>query len=96
LWMGVPVVTVPGQRPASRSAASILTTVGLREWIAQTPDDYVRLAVGFAGETDRLTSLRTSLRERVRSSPLMDEKRFVLDLELAYRRMWHEWCEGDS
>jgi protein O-GlcNAc transferase len=96
LWMAVPVVTLPGPRPASRSAASILSTVGLREWIAQTPDDYVRLAVGFAREPDRLASLRTSLRERVRSSPLMNEKKFVLDLELAYRRMWHEWCEGAS
>ena len=96
LWMGVPVVTLPGPRPASRSAASILSTVGLREWIAQTPDDYVRLAVGFARETDRLAALRTSLRDRMRGSPLMDEKKFVLDLELAYRRMWQEWCEGDS
>jgi protein O-GlcNAc transferase len=96
LWMGVPVVTVPGLRPASRSAASILTTVGLREWIAQGPQDYVRLAVGFARETQMLGSLRTSLRERVRSSPLMDEGRFVLDLERAYRKMWHEWCAGGS
>jgi predicted O-linked N-acetylglucosamine transferase (SPINDLY family) len=92
LWMGVPVVTLPGLRPASRSAASILSTVGLREWIAQGPQDYIRLAVGFAGQVGVLASLRTSLRERVRSSPLMDERRFVLDLELAYRQMWREWC----
>jgi predicted O-linked N-acetylglucosamine transferase (SPINDLY family) len=89
LWMGVPVVTLPGLRPASRSAASILTSVGLPEWIAQAPQDYVRLAAGFARDSGSLASLRTSLRERLRGSPVMDEKRFVLDLEQAYREMWH-------
>jgi predicted O-linked N-acetylglucosamine transferase (SPINDLY family) len=96
LWMGVPVVTLPGPRPASRSAASILTTVGLRECIAQSPDDYVRLAVGLSRDAATLTSLRALLRERLRRSPLMDEARFVLDLEQAYRAMWRAWCEGLS
>ena len=27
-----------------------------------------------------------------RESPLMDEVRFVRDLETAYRRMWQSWC----
>ena len=54
LWMGVPVLTVPGPRPASRSAASILTTVGLPEWIASTPSDYVQRAVEFSRERSLL------------------------------------------
>ncbi|MGH8640468.1 MAG: tetratricopeptide repeat protein, partial [Burkholderiales bacterium] len=45
LWMGVPVITVPGSRSSSRSAASLLTTAGLADWIASTPEDYVRIAV---------------------------------------------------
>jgi predicted O-linked N-acetylglucosamine transferase (SPINDLY family) len=94
LWMGVPVVTLPGVRPASRSAGSILTTVGLREWIAQTPEDYLRVAVGLSRDPATLISLRALLRERMRRSPLMDEARFVLDLQQAYRGMWHAWCEG--
>jgi protein O-GlcNAc transferase len=94
LWMGVPVVTVPGPRPASRSAASILTTAGLTEWIAATPEDYVRLAVEFARDGAFLSALRKSLRERLRASPLMDEERFVRDVENAYRHMWRAWCNG--
>ena len=94
LWMGVPVVTVPGTRPSSRSAASILTTVGLGEWIASTPEDYVRLAVEFARDKAVLNGLRKSLREKLRQSPLMDEVRFVRDLEAAYRQMWRKWCES--
>jgi protein O-GlcNAc transferase len=92
LWMGVPVVTVPGARSASRSAGSILATVGLDEWIGRTPDDYVRIAVEFSRDAATLAGLRASLRKRLRESPLMDEKRFTRDLEHAYRLMWREWC----
>jgi len=94
LWMGVPVLTVPGSRPSSRSAASILTTVGLGEWIAPTPEDYVRLAVEFGRHKSALNGLRKSLRQKLRQSPLMDEERFARDLEAAYRQMWQNWCGG--
>jgi predicted O-linked N-acetylglucosamine transferase (SPINDLY family) len=94
LWTGVPVVTVPGPRPISRSAASILSTVALSEWIASTPEDYVRLAVEFAHQEAIIIELRRSLRQRMRESPLMDEVQFARDLEAAYRRMWGAWCES--
>jgi predicted O-linked N-acetylglucosamine transferase (SPINDLY family) len=96
IWTGVPVLTAPGVRPLSRSAASILSTVGLAEWIAPTPEDYVRLAVEFAGKESVITGLRRSLRGRMRESPLMDEQRFTRDLEAAYRRMWRAWCGGPA
>lgn len=96
LWMGVPVLTIPGPLSASRSSASILTTLGLTEWIASTPEDYVRLAVKFAGDEANVTMLRESLRTRMLASPLMDEPRFARDVEVAYRRMWRAWCEQPS
>jgi predicted O-linked N-acetylglucosamine transferase (SPINDLY family) len=94
LWAGVPVVTAPGPRPFSRSAASILSTAGLADWIASTPEDYVRIAAGFAREEAKVAELRRSLRQTMRESPLMDEARFVRDLEAAYRAMWRAWCES--
>lgn len=93
LWMGVPVITLPSHRSVSRSAASILTTLGLSEWIAATPKDYVELAVNLAGEGVRLEQLRASLRRRMRASPLMDELGFAREMERAYREMWRSWCE---
>ncbi len=92
LWMGAPVLTLTGSRSASRSGASILSTVGLPGWIAPTPGDYVRLAVGSARDPGALIELRKSLRSKILESPLMDEARFARDLEGAYRRMWQEWC----
>jgi protein O-GlcNAc transferase len=93
--MGVPVVTVPGSRSVSRSATSVLSAVGLPEWIASSAAEYVGRAVRFAGERDRLAELRGSLRERMLASPLMDEERFTRDLEQAYREMWRKWCDGN-
>jgi predicted O-linked N-acetylglucosamine transferase (SPINDLY family) len=93
LWMGVPVVTIPGTRPSSRSAASVLSTAGLPEWIASSPEDYVRQAVERARDGALLAGLRKSLRDRLRQSPLMDENGFVRGLENAYQGMWRAWCQ---
>lgn len=95
LWMGVPVLTMPGSRSTSRSAASILRTVGLEDWIAASPEDYVRRAVQFASERETIAGLRRSLRERMRGSPLMQEARFARNMEQAYRAMWRRWCSGE-
>lgn len=96
LWMGVPVITATGIRSISRSAGSILSTVGLTDWIASTHEDYVHLAVQFAGEQATLGRLRGSLRARMLASPLMDEPRFARDVENAYRSMWHGCCAPPS
>ena len=92
LWMGVPVLTLVGERSAGRSSASILGALGLHEWIAATPDDYVRLALAHAADSARLADLRATLRARLRASPLMDEAGFARDMEGAYREMWRAWC----
>jgi len=90
--MGVPVITLAGTTSVSRSTASVLSELGLAEWIASTPEEYVRLAVEFARDPSAVYALRSSLRERMRASPLMDEARFTRDLEAAYRGMWRAWC----
>lgn len=92
VWMGTPVLTLPGARSVSRSAASILAVLGLNDWIAATPEDYVARAVAFAGDAEALARLRGSLRARMEASPLMDEPRFARDMEALYRQMWRGWC----
>ena len=72
----------------------LLSTAGLHEWIASTPEDYVRLALEFAHDRAVLAGLRKSLRQKLRQLPLMEEERFVRDLEAAYRQLWRQWCES--
>jgi predicted O-linked N-acetylglucosamine transferase (SPINDLY family) len=91
--MGVPVLTLAGERSVSRSAASILGALGLQDWIAADSADYVRRALAHAADAVRLAALRASLRERLRASPLMDEAGFARDMEAAYRGIWRAWCE---
>jgi predicted O-linked N-acetylglucosamine transferase (SPINDLY family) len=94
LWMGVPVLTVPGCRPVSRSTAGILSAAGLNGWIAATPEDYVERAVAFASSGEAATQSRIAVRNALQASPLMDEGGFALAMEDAYRRMWRAWCDG--
>ena len=88
LWMGVPVVTLVGDRPFSRSGASLLHNAGLTELIARTPDEYVRAAVDLAADRKRLAALRAGLRDRLRASPLLDAVGFARDVEGAFDAMW--------
>jgi predicted O-linked N-acetylglucosamine transferase (SPINDLY family) len=92
LWMGVPVLTLAGERSASRSAASIMGALGLEQWIAATPEEYLRRALARAADPQGIAALRGSLRGRLQASPLMDEGRFARDVEAAYRRLWRAWC----
>ena len=94
MWMGVPVVTLAGSSHVSRVGVSLLSSVGLPEMIAQTPQQYVEIAVGLARDLPRLADLRLTLRPRMRASPLMDAPRFARDIEAAYRQMWRIWCAG--
>jgi predicted O-linked N-acetylglucosamine transferase (SPINDLY family) len=88
LWMGVPVITLAGDRHSSRVGLSILSTLGLTEFAAQTPDQYVAAAVQLAGDPGKLEQLRGSLRERLASSPLTGGRGFTTDLEEAYLQIW--------
>lgn len=92
LWMGAPVLTLAGDRFASRMGVSIAHTIGLMDWIADTPEEYVSKAVGFSLDPAKLQELRQGMRGRLRSSPLMNTERFTGNLEAAYRGMWKRWC----
>jgi predicted O-linked N-acetylglucosamine transferase (SPINDLY family) len=93
LWMGVPVVTLAGLTHISRVGVSLLSNVGLPELIAQSPDEYVSIAVEVAKDLPRLAEFRRTLRPRMRASPLMDAPRFARDIQAAYRQTWRIWCE---
>jgi protein O-GlcNAc transferase len=94
LWMGAPVVTLAGERLASRHAASHLANAGLGELVAATPGQYSALALELARDIDRLAALRASLRDRVACSPLANGERFTANFLVLLRQMWRSWCTG--
>lgn len=92
LWMGVPVLTLRGDRFIGHQGETILHSVDMPEWIAQDVDDYVAKAKTFASDLAALAELRASLRQQLLGSPLCDAPRFARNLEQAFRGMWHIWC----
>ena len=92
LWMGVPVVALRGDRHASRVSASLLTAAGHPEWIAEDADGFVRIASALVGDLPRLSSIRASLRDGLRASPLLDAKAYAHRFHAAIRECWREWC----
>ncbi len=92
LWMGVPVVTLPGDTFASRHSASHLSNVGLSDWIAADLAEYVAIAVARAADRSGLARLRAGLRGRMAASPLCDAPRFGRHFGAALRTMWREAC----
>jgi predicted O-linked N-acetylglucosamine transferase (SPINDLY family) len=90
LWMGVPAVTLSGDRHAGRMGSSILAAVGLDELIATNVAGYVKAAVTLAGDLAKLAALRDGLRERVRRSILTDETGFTRALEQCYIDTWQK------
>ncbi len=92
LYLGVPFVTLEGRASVGRLGASILQSVGLPEWVANSEDDYVRIAVAMAANPTKLASLRSGLRATMESGPLMDELGFARKVEAAYRSMFELWA----
>jgi predicted O-linked N-acetylglucosamine transferase (SPINDLY family) len=92
LWMGVPVLTLAGERFLARQGVGLLMNAGLPEWIAAGPEDYVARAVAHAEDWHRLAALRSGLRAQVLASPIFDAPRFARHFEAALRGMWQAWC----
>jgi predicted O-linked N-acetylglucosamine transferase (SPINDLY family) len=94
LWMGLPVITLPGETFCSRHSLGYLSNIGLGELAATSRDHYVDLAVTLANDKARLAGMRGGLRARMLASPLCDIDRFTAHLAAALTMMWRRWCDG--
>ncbi len=92
LWMGVPLVTLAGERFLARVGASCLTQIGLTDLIAADVDGYAETAVALANDPARLAGLKQTLRARVAASPLCDAGAHARAFEAAMHRIWRDWC----
>ncbi len=93
MWMGVPMITMAGSKVGARTGVSLLGPLGLDEFIAHSPEDYIERASYWAAHPERLAEIRTGLRDRLRQSPLMDEAAFCRSFEQTLRDCFRRWCE---
>lgn len=90
LWMGVPLITLAGDRHASRVGISLLHAAQHPEWVTRTWDDYIECAAQLAQDLPRRAELRQTLREDLRRSTLFDHKGQAARFGDALRSMWAE------
>lgn len=93
LWMGVPVVSLVGETHVARAGLSLLTAADFPEFIAYNEQQYIDIAVNLANNVERLQHIRQTMREKLRTSPLMDHQGFTEELENHYHQIWQRWCE---
>ena len=91
LWMGVPIITLLGNRHVGRVGASILSNIGLNDFIAQDIDAYIEIAIKVANDVNYLKDVRKNLRMRMQNSPLCDGFSFAKDIEVAYQDIWKQY-----
>ena len=92
LVMGVPVINLRWPTMTGRLSASIMTTLGLPDWIAETQEEYVDLAIQKATDLQSLSTLRQKLRSTFTSSVIGDQAAYARAVEKEYRQLWQEWC----
>ncbi len=90
LWMGVPTVTLAGDRHAGRVGASIMNHVGLSGFVAKDLKSYVEIAVKYTNDLKQLATIRQDLRTKMKASKLCDVASFASDIEATFKKIWEE------
>lgn len=93
LWMGVPTLTLVGQRHAGRVGLTLNSAVGLEAWCAESEEEYLERAVRAFENPSLVRDGRMALRARAEASPLADGARLARQLESAYRQLWLEFLD---
>lgn len=96
LYMGVPVVGRLGNGASSRITGSILSAIGLADWLAGDDDGYVAIAQKFASMPSALEKLRAELPARIANSPAGNVAAYTQRVEAGYRQFWRDYCAKAS
>ncbi len=94
LIMGVPILTLYGDRPAGRMVASVLAAAGLAEWTAASRAEYSATSSRLSRDLPSLRNLRSLLRDQVLSSPLCDGAAYTISFEEQLRELWNTRCSA--
>jgi protein O-GlcNAc transferase len=85
LWMGVPTLTMPGVRLGGRQGVSLMSAVGLPNWVAKDKQQFISKAIEHANDLETLSKIRQGLRQQLLSSPLADAQKYAKNLEVVLK-----------
>jgi protein O-GlcNAc transferase len=92
LWMGVPVLSLRGDRPGARMGASLLDSAGRSAWVAQDPADFVSKAVALTADVQALADLRAGQRAHLLKSRLLDGASLAEEMGSQLKRLFAAWA----
>ncbi len=94
IWMGVPVLTLKGDRYISHFGESINSNLNMKDWIADNKENYFKKALNFSSDLEGLSEIRMSLRKKALNSPIFDSSRFSKHFQKMLWDMWDNFIKG--
>lgn len=70
-----------------------MTQIGHQRFIANSIEQYIKIAVDLANDIPQLREIRRTLRTTMLNSPLCDGPGHTRNVEEIYRHIWIRWCE---
>ncbi|MBR3498293.1 MAG: glycosyltransferase [Selenomonadaceae bacterium] len=95
LYMGVPVITLVGERHNSRFGYSLLMNIGLGELCAFSEEEYFQKAVALANDRQRLREYHLTIRRKMEESPVMNDTIYMGEIEAAYEKIFSAWLANE-
>lgn len=94
LWQGLPLITILGEVPTARGAASVLNALEMPELIVKDFDEYKRLAIFYAIHPIEYAAMREKLKAKRYTAPMYNTKLTVKHIEKAYQMAWEHYQAG--
>jgi predicted O-linked N-acetylglucosamine transferase (SPINDLY family) len=93
-WMGVPVITLKGDRYLSHFGESINFNLNMNEWIAKNYKEYTSKANKFSRDLNHLSNIRKNLRQNAIKSPVFNDVDFANNFSDMLWKMWRKYTES--
>ena len=96
IWMGVPVLTLKGNRYLFHFGESINSNLGMDDWIANNEEEYISKAIKFSSDLEYLSKIRINLRKLALQSPVFDAERFSNHLSDLLWNIWNKFTKKNK
>ena len=84
--MGVPVLSLTGKNYITRQSASVLSNIGLSEWIVKKESEYIKTLKKLVNYKT-ISNVRSSLRKQLIKSPLCNGQSFSKNFENSMKKI---------
>jgi len=93
IWMGVPVITLKGDRYLSHFGESINSNLNMNNWIAKNYKEYISIAIKFSSDLNELSKIRMNLRKKALQSPVFDASLFASHFSDMLWSIWNDFSK---